>query len=122
MTSGILFEQRQIYLTKVFFSNGESNKQRPIVLISNNSHNKQNNDVICCPITSNDGAEGRTILPNDYETEKQTLPVPQSVIKTKHPFFVDKSKLIMPENGRIKIKKELAEKVIEDIKEIMEIP
>ena len=119
MSSGMVFEQRQIFMTNVIFSNGEGSKPRPVLVISNNNHNNSYSELVCCPITSNEGAEGRIITPGDYEVERKTLPFPQSVIKTKHMITVHKSKLNLPKNGRIKVNKQLVGKVIEDVLEIL---
>lgn len=117
MTSGILFEQRQIFTANVIFSDGSGIKNRPIVVISHNKHNQINEDLICCPITSELKGKGRIIYPADYEVINTTLPIPQSEIKSQYPMIIHKSKLNPLKTGRVKINKELAKKIVEDINE-----
>lgn len=118
--SGINYEQRQIFKAPVIFSNRKDIKSRPVLLISNNIHNNNNDDLICCPITSKNHYYGRMICPTDYEVKKKTLPVAQSEVKSRHPFVIHKNKLYLPEAGRIKLKKEFVDKIIQDIIEILE--
>ncbi len=118
--SGINYEQRQIFRAPVQFSNRTGIKSRPIIIISNNKHNQMNDDLICCPITSKNKLHGRMIFPDDYEVKEKTLPVSQSEVKTLLPFFIHKSLLTLPELGRIKLKKEFTDKIVDDIKEILE--
>lgn len=117
---GITYEQRQIFRAKVNFSDGSGNKERPVLIISNNKHNQNHNDLICCPITKKNTCHGRIIRPEDYEVKNQTLPISDSDVKSRHPFVVNKSLLSLPQNGRIKLKKDFTQKIIEDIKEIIE--
>ncbi len=116
MTFGQVFEQRQIFNAFVDFSDGSGKKERPVVIISHNKYNKINQDLICCPITGEIKGFGRVIYPGDYEVEKKTLKVPQSEIKTQYPLVLHKSRL-KPLKNRIKINKELAKKIVEDINE-----
>ncbi|MDA3780893.1 MAG: type II toxin-antitoxin system PemK/MazF family toxin [Bacteroidales bacterium] len=113
-------EQRQIFKAPVQFSDKTGTKFRPILVLSNNKHNKLNDDLICCPITSKNGFHGRMISPKDYEIEGTTLPVRESEVKSQHPFFIHKSSLVLPQNGRIKLKKDFTDKIITDIKDLIE--
>ena len=65
MTFGIVFEQRQIFTANVRFSDNSGIKNRPVVIISNNKYNNYNDDLICCPITSEIKGKGRIIYPGD---------------------------------------------------------
>jgi len=119
--SGINYEQRQIFSAPVKFSDNSGVKKRPILVLSNNKHNNENNDLICCPITSKNNYYGRDIGLDDYEIKTNILPVVQSQVKSHLPFFIHKSLLSLPDgNKRIKLKKEFVDKVIADIKEIIE--
>ena len=115
MTSGMIYEQRQIFNAAVTFSDGSGVKSRPIVIISNNKHNASSPDLICCPITSEIRGRGIVIYPKDYELENKTLEIPQSEIKSQYPMILHKSRLQPLKNGRVKINKELAKKVVQDI-------
>lgn len=122
MMSGMIFEQRQILKANVDFSDGTGTKSRPVVIISHNKHNNSSDDLICCPITSDVKGRGQMIFPKDYELESVTLPVPQSEIKSQYPMILHKSRLKPLQTARIKITKELAKKVFDDIQAILEIP
>ena len=115
MISGQIFEQRQIFTAKVDFSDGSGAKERPVVIISNNNHNKSNQDLICCPITSQLSGRGRVIYPKDYEVNTATLEIPDSEIKTQYPIILHKSRLYPLKTGRVKINKQLAQKIVDDI-------
>ena len=121
MISGALFEQRQIFNAKVIFSDGSGKKDRPVVILSHNTYNASNPDLICCPITSEVSGRGRVIYPEDYEIEKSTLPFPQSMIKCQYPMILHKSQLWPLKEGRVKIKKELARKIVQDINELLTV-
>ncbi len=53
MKSGIPFEQGEIVLVPFPFSDLKSVKQRPVLILSNNSYNKRVEDIVTCGITSN---------------------------------------------------------------------
>jgi len=46
-------EQREIYLTRYPFSNGELCKVRPALILSNSRYNSRQLDVLASPLTSN---------------------------------------------------------------------
>jgi len=117
---GINYEQRQIFKASVKFSDNTGVKKRPILVISNNKHNQINQDLICCPISSKNSLHGRMIYPKDYEVEGKKLPVAQSEVKSHLPFFIHKNQLILPQAGRIKLKKDFVNKITQDIKDILE--
>ncbi len=118
--SGMNYEQRQIFRAPVTFSDRKGTKVRPVIILSNNKHNQSNIDLICCPITSKNSYYGRMILPGDYEVKGTTLPVSGSEVKSHLPFFIDKSLLSLPNNGRIKLKKDFVDKVIKDVLDMLE--
>ena len=53
MTSGMNVNQRDIILIPFPFSDLTQTKRRPSIIISNHEYNSNNEDVICCAITSN---------------------------------------------------------------------
>lgn len=53
MTSGMNVNQRDIILIPFPFSDLSQTKRRPGRIISNHEYNSNNEDVICCAITSN---------------------------------------------------------------------
>jgi mRNA interferase MazF len=69
------YNQRDIVLIPIPFSDLSSNKKRPVIIISNDGYNKNNFDIIVVAITSN------LIFKNEYcleidnnNLEKGTLP------------------------------------------------
>ncbi len=119
MTSGQIFEQRQIFKAPIRFSDQSGTKIRPIVIISHNQFNRASEDLICCPITSELRGWGRVINPQkDYEINNKTLPIPESEIKSQHPLIISKS-ILIPLKNRIKINRDLAKKIVEDINEVI---
>ena len=53
MTSGMSVNQRDIILMPFPFTDLSQIKRRPGMIISNHEYNSNNEDVICCAITSN---------------------------------------------------------------------
>lgn len=53
MTNGMTFNQREIILIPFPYSDLSQNKKRPAIILSNSGYNSNNEDVICCAITSN---------------------------------------------------------------------
>ncbi|MCG7849416.1 MAG: type II toxin-antitoxin system PemK/MazF family toxin [ANME-2 cluster archaeon] len=53
MTSGMSVNQRDIILIPFPFTDLSQTKRRPGIIISNHEYNSNNEDVICCAITSN---------------------------------------------------------------------
>jgi mRNA interferase MazF len=58
MRFGTMFEQGEILLIPVPFSNLSSVKKRPVLVLSNNTHNSSSRDIIVIAITSNLAHEG----------------------------------------------------------------
>ena len=53
MRFGTMFEQGEILLVPIPFSNLSSVKKRPVLLLSSNLHNSSSKDIIVIAITSN---------------------------------------------------------------------
>jgi mRNA interferase MazF len=58
MRFGTMFNQGEILLIPVPFSNLSSVKKRPVLVLSNNTHNSSSRDIIVIAITSNLAQEG----------------------------------------------------------------
>jgi len=54
MPNGTTFNQRDIILIPFPYSDMSTTKRRPVVILSNKDHNLNNEDFICCAITSNE--------------------------------------------------------------------
>jgi len=59
-----MFDQGEILLIPVPFSNLSSVKKRPVLVLSNNAHNSSNPDIIVIAITSNLAQKGIEISNN----------------------------------------------------------
>lgn len=53
MIFGTQFKQGEILIVPFPFSNLNSIKQRPVLVLSKNNYNRMSNDIIVCGITSN---------------------------------------------------------------------
>ena len=53
MNNGTQFKQRDIILIPFPYSDLTQNKKRPAIILSNGGYNHNNEDIICCAITSN---------------------------------------------------------------------
>ena len=74
-----MFDQGEILLIPVPFSNLSSVKKRPVLVLSNNVHNSSSNDIIVIAITSNLAQKGIEISSNSLTNG--FLPK-KSIIKT----------------------------------------
>jgi len=64
--SGIVFEQGEIAIVPFPFTDLSNIKQRPVLVLSNNSYNRKSEDIITCGITSNLKNKEYSVL-IDYE-------------------------------------------------------
>jgi len=68
-------EQREIVLIPVPFTNLETTKKRPVVVLSNTGHNNKSEDVIVAAITSNIDSKGDGICIGSDDLDWGSLPV-----------------------------------------------
>ena len=66
MNDGMIFNQREIVLVPFPYSDLTGAKQRPALILSNNTINRSQ-DRICCLVTSNPTTEGVRIKNKDFE-------------------------------------------------------
>ncbi|MBI3413149.1 MAG: type II toxin-antitoxin system PemK/MazF family toxin [Candidatus Aenigmarchaeota archaeon] len=110
MTSGINFEQGEILLVPFPFTNLQTIKQRPVLVLSKTEINKFSVDFVCCGITSNIQNIDHSVLMDNKNLEYGYLPKP-SRIKVSVIFTLEKSSVI---KGIGKIKEETFNKVKEE--------
>lgn len=92
MNVGMNINQRDIILVPFPFSDLSSNKKRPVIILSRNSFNSSNYDVICCAITSNPYSKGVIeIKKSDFDSGEL---IPKSFVKSTKLFTLDKKKII----------------------------
>lgn len=72
MTSGMNYNQKDIVLFPFPFSDLSGTKKRPALVLSNNSFNKKQEDLICCLITTNLEPDSDSVIvdPRDLENGK----------------------------------------------------
>src|SRR3989338_8723321 len=90
MTSGTMFEQGEIIVVPFPFSDLSSIKQRPVLVLSKDNYNNNSDDIITCGITSNLKDTLYSILIDNNNLEKGSLPK-QSRIKIDKLFTIEKN-------------------------------
>ncbi len=91
--------QRDIVLLPFPFSNLKQSKVRPVIILSNDKHNKKSNDIVVMPVTSNLQQTNYDILITNDNLDKGNL-ITDSRIKVDKIFSVEK-KLIKMKIGKI---------------------
>jgi len=112
MQSGqLIYNQGDIVLIPFPFSDLSSSKIRPVLIISNNSYNKQYLDVIVCGITSN-------LKPIEYSVFLEQKDLDIGILKIKSKIKVDaftalEKSIILKTIGRVK------DEVVKKVKVVM---
>ena len=100
--------QRDIVLLTFPFSDLESSKVRPAIVLSNDKYNRRSEDFVAVPLTSNLRLRDYAILVTNKELESGNLIV-DSKVKVDRVFSVNQ-RLVRMKIGRIKA--EVHEKII----------
>jgi mRNA interferase MazF len=95
-----LISQREIVLISFPFSDLQTSKLRPAVVMSKDSHNSRSEDFVAVPLTSNLKSKGYTLLITNKELESGRLVV-DSKAKVDRIFSVNQS-LVRLTVGRVK--------------------
>jgi len=103
MKSGIKFERGEIILVPFPFTDMSKSKLRPVLVISNTSHNKKSSDFVCCGITSNLNNKNDSIPINDADMIEGAL-AKKSRIKFSNIFTLQKN-LAVKKIGQLGSKK-----------------
>lgn len=90
MRFGTKFRQGDILIVPFPFTNLNSVKQRPVLVLSKNNYNRNSEDLIVCGITSNLREENNSILINNDSLIDGFLPR-SSLVKVDKLFSVHKS-------------------------------
>jgi len=106
-----MISQREIVLLSFPFSNLRTSKVRPAIVISNNEYNRNSDDIIAVPLTSNLKIRDYALLITNRDLERGRL-IMDSNVKVDRIFSVDK-KLVRLTIGRV------SRKVHRRIKEII---
>lgn len=89
----MIYNQREIVLVPFPYSDLTAIKKRPVLIISNNKFNKENDDVVVAAITSKTFSDEYSVAIIDQDLEFGILPE-DSVIKTAKLFTVSKSRIV----------------------------
>lgn len=90
---GISYKQREIVLVPFPYSDLSTIKKRPVLIVSNNHYNKQNEDVLVCVITSNQYKDHYSVDIENNNLEVGILPE-SSIVKVHKLFTIHKTKII----------------------------
>ena len=115
MISGTKYEQGEIVLAPFPFTDLSMTKQRPVLIISNDSYNDKTQDLVTCGITSNPKNTDFSVLITNKDLINGELPV-ESRIKIDKLFTLSQS-VIKKKLGKIKI--DVFEKVKEEFLKIL---
>lgn len=115
MSAGTSIEQRDIVLLPFPFTDLSNDKKRPALVVSNNEFNKNNEDVVCCLVTSNPKSNGIKIKNTDMESGFLKF---ESVIKPYRLFTANKS-IIYKVIG--KLNKEKSKRIAQEISALVKM-
>lgn len=98
--AGTRVRQRDIVLLPFPYTDLVNEKLRPAIIISNDRHNNNHRDVICCPITSNPKHYPDSVEITAQDLEEGYLPY-TSMIKSTGVFALDSTEIVK-HIGRLK--------------------
>lgn len=110
---GIMYNRGEIVLISVPFSDLSSSKKRPVLIISNNSHNNTGNALIVVAITSNLNHKGIVIETKDLQSG--ILPK-KSIICFDKIYTLEKT-IIIKQIGIVS--EDILDKVVNEINELI---
>ena len=111
MMSGTQFKQGEVILVPLPFTDLKASKQRPALIISNDSYNSKVDDIVICGITSNIKDEDFSVIISQKDMSEGDIFF-LSRIKVDKLFTINKS-IIKRKLGRIN--KSILEKVKEEL-------
>lgn len=104
-------KKNDLLLLNYPFSNGTSNKVRPVIVVSNNNYNKRGQDIVVVPLTSNLNKRDFSFVLLQEDLAKGNL-LKKSLVKIDRIFSVKKS-LVRMKIGIVKEK--IHDIIIEDL-------
>lgn len=111
-----MYNQRDLVLIPIPFTDLTSHKVRPAIVISNNQYNQKSQDLLVVGVTSVVKDEPYSIPLTNAEMEEGTLPLPSRVRCDK--IYLLQNKNIIRKYG--KIKKLVHENINQHIKKLIE--
>jgi mRNA interferase MazF len=112
MKTGITPEQGDILLIPVPFTDLSSQKQRPVVVISNNAYNRKTDDVIVVALTSNPAPVEYGFVLDSSNLDLGTLNRPGKVRVDK--IYALSQSIVIKRFGRVK------QEIIEHIRDLLQ--
>ncbi len=103
MKSGMNIKQRNIVLIPFPYSDLSTEKKRPVLIISNEDYHKNNQDVICCAITSSKEQIYRGVAIDNSDLEEGNLKT-KSTVKPGKIYSILRNRIIM-KIGKLNIEK-----------------
>ena len=110
MKFGMNYEQRDIVLVPFPFTDLSTVKKRPVLVMSKTADNKLSEDLVTCAITSKNRKFSYSLIIDNENIEKGSLPV-QSVILISKLFTIERG-LVVNQIGK------LDEETFEKVKKI----
>lgn len=117
MNDGMIYKQREIILIPFPYSDLSQNKKRPAIILSNSDHNTNNEDVICCAITTNPRDYANSVEITSSDLDSGDLQYDSRVKPNK--IFTLGQRLIIKKLGRLNIVK--SREIIERLNICIEI-
>lgn len=116
MNTDYNYPQKDILLVKFPFTDFQSFKKRPVIIISNDDYNSKTLDLVVCAITSNLSYKDYSVLISNDDLDDGYL-IKESLIKTSHIATISKQIVIR----RIaSVNDEKFEEVKENLKSLFE--
>jgi len=100
MLSGMMLKQRDIILIPIPFTDLASQKRRPAIIISSDTYNSKNEDIVVVALTSNIEPLDFTIILAADDLEEGNLKV-RSMIRVDKIYTLNKA-IVLKTFGRIK--------------------
>ena len=98
-----MYNQRDLLLVPIPFTDLSSQKIRPVIVVSNSQYNRQTNDLVVVGVTSNIKEEAYSTNLNNDEMEKGKLPLPSRIKCDK--IYSIANKIVQRKYGKITQKK-----------------
>jgi mRNA interferase MazF len=87
------YKQKDILLVKFPFTDFQSFKKRPVIVVSNDEYNSKTLDLVVCAITSNLSHKDYSVLISNDDLDDGYL-IKESLIKTSHIATISKQIVI----------------------------
>ncbi len=111
-----MYNQRDIVLIPVPFTDLTSKKVRPAIVVSNNQYNHRSDDMLIVGVTSVLGNEPYSLDLTNEQMEEGTLPIPSKIRCDK--LYLLKNKIAIRKYGKVNTK--IQQLIQQQIKKLVE--